>query len=122
MEKVYAEVIDRAVSSGKDEKKLVDGLVAHLTREGRMKLLPGILRELHARHARKEKLRPVLEIASEGEKTAAVQEAKEAGLEAKEVTVNGSLISGWRARSAGRLLDRSGKSALVEIYRNIVTK
>ena len=122
MEKVYAEVIDRAVSSGKDEKELVEGLVAHLTREGRMRLLPGILRELKMRLARSEKRAAVLEVASADEKASATVEAKAAGIEAKQVQVNPSLISGWRARSAGRLLDHSGKSALIEIYRNIVTK
>lgn len=93
-------------------------LFRHLESAGRMKLLPGILRELRRREAHEAKLAPVLEVASESE----VSAARAAGAQAEAVVVNESLISGWRERSAGTLRDRSGKTALVEIYRNIIRK
>ncbi|MEK9184533.1 MAG: hypothetical protein AAB892_02300 [Patescibacteria group bacterium] len=123
MEKVYAAALASAASKpDADEAKLVSGLVKHLESVGRMKLLPGILRELKAKEARAQALAPILEVASDGEKAAAVTAAKAEGIETKDVRVNDSLISGWRVRSGSKLIDRSGKQALVELYRNIVTK
>lgn len=118
MERTYAQVIGRAVRKGEPEDALLKRLFAHLEVTGRMKLLPGILRELRAqvKHARKQA--PVLEVASTDEEARARAE----GANAKTVVVNEALVSGWRERSGSSLTDRSGKTALVEIYRNIVTK
>lgn len=121
MEKTYAQALQRSLANGADEKKLVDGLIAHLTREGRMKLLPLILRELKNMQQAELKTAPHLEVASEGVRATALKEAQQEGIETDQVTVNPDLISGWRAVSAGKLVDRSGKQALVELYRNIVT-
>ena len=83
MEKEYAQALMRQVASGADERALVEGLVAHLGREGRMKLLPGILRELKALDARRAKLAPSVEVASEGEATHAIAAARTMGIEAR---------------------------------------
>lgn len=120
MEKVYADALMSAVAKGGSEDTLVSNLLAHLKAEGRLKLLPGILRELKRMQVRKDKLAPMLEVATEAEKASATTEAKEAGVEAAHVVVNDRLISGWRARSGSSLIDRSGKQALVDIYKNIV--
>jgi F0F1-type ATP synthase delta subunit len=120
MEKIYADALKRSVAKGGDEDTLVTNLLAHLKAEGRMKLLPGILRELRSMQVREDKLAPVLEIANEKEKSTATKEAKEAGVETTYVVVNDRLISGWRARSGSALIDRSGKQALIDIYKNIV--
>lgn len=75
-----------------------DTLRAHLERTGRLKLLPQIAREMR-REQRRELLRaPRKETATE----------------------NPSLISGWRSIEDGKLIDRSGKGALIEMYRNII--
>lgn len=120
MEKLYADALKSAVAKGGSEDTLVTNLLAHLKAEGRMKLLPGILRELRSQQVRGEKLAPMLEVASEDEKVRATKEAKAEGIETKHVIVNDRLISGWRARSGSALIDRSGKQALIDIYRNIV--
>lgn len=73
--------------------------VAHLKRTGRMKLLPQVLRELRREKARAEKSAPRTETAEN----------------------NPSLISGWRTLENGMLTDRTGKSALIDIYKNIIT-
>ncbi|HYF29414.1 MAG TPA: hypothetical protein VEA36_03580 [Candidatus Paceibacterota bacterium] len=122
MEKVYAEALERSVLKGGDEGQLFAGLMRHLKAVGRLKLLPGILRELRARQSRLAKLAPSVEVASTAEKAVALKEAKAAGIEAADAVVNDALISGWRGRSGAQLVDRSGKQALIEIYRNIVTK
>jgi len=75
-----------------------DAFIAHLKRTGRMKLLPLILRELRTEEARAKKLFTRTETAVD----------------------NPSLISGWRKLENGRLVDTTGKSALINIYRNII--
>lgn len=77
--------------------KDADQFIAHLQKTGRLKLLPQVLRELRVAEARRAKLAPKKETAQE----------------------NPSLISGWRSIENGVLKDRSGKGALVDIYRNI---
>ncbi|HEY0979631.1 MAG TPA: F0F1 ATP synthase subunit delta [Candidatus Paceibacterota bacterium] len=119
MEKEYAQALMRQVASGADERTLVEGLVAHLKREGRMKLLPGILRELKALDARRAKLAPSVEVASDWEAAHAIAAARTMGIEAPAATVNPSLIKGWRARTGGTLVDRSAKQALVDLYQRI---
>ncbi|MEK7080168.1 MAG: hypothetical protein AAB901_02665 [Patescibacteria group bacterium] len=121
MEATYADALRSALKKGIDEQKLVDGLVAHLKAEGRMKLLPGILRSLKQKSAGDARLAPSLEVAKESDKAEAVSAAKALGIDAPKVTVNTDLISGWRARSGSTLVDRSGKKALIELYRNIIT-
>ncbi|MBU2329973.1 hypothetical protein KKG57_00720 [Patescibacteria group bacterium] len=119
MEKQYAQALAQSLKNGTDEEKLISGFVTHLKEEGRMKLLPGILRELKSIQARSQKLAPHIEIASESEKKQALEEAKEAGIETDSVSINESLIRGWRARSGGISDDRSAKQALVDLYQKI---
>lgn len=119
MEREYAQALSESLARGTDEAKLVDGLVKHLKEEGRMKLLPGIVRELKRLQTETAKLLPTLEIASEADRASSIQAAKEAGIETGEITVNPSLIKGWRARSGSVLVDRSAKQALVDLYQKI---
>ncbi len=71
--------------------------IAHLKRTGRMKLLPQVLQELRAEKVREMKFAPRRETAVE----------------------NPSLIFGWRSLENGILTDRSGKQALLDIYKKI---
>ena len=119
MEREYAQALSGSLARGTDEAKLVDGLVKHLKEEGRMKLLPGIVRELKRLQTEASKLAPSLEIATEADRAASMQAAKDAGIETVDVTVNPSLIKGWRARSGSVLVDRSAKQALVDLYQKI---
>jgi len=72
--------------------------IAHLKRTGRLKLLPLVLHELRSEEARAKRLSSKTETAAE----------------------NPSLISGWRTLENGILTDRSGKSALIDIYKKII--
>ena len=119
MERAYAQALAQSLARGTDEAKLVEGLVSHLKEEGRIKLLPGIVRELKALQAKSAKLGASLEVASEGEKKGALEAARSAGIETDTVTVNPELIKGWRARSGSVLVDRSAKQALVDLYQKI---
>ena len=119
MEKEYAQALAQSIARGTDEAKLVDGLMAHLKEEGRMKLLPGILRELKRLDARTRTLAPTIEVSSEEEAAEALKEANDAGINATQIVVNPSLIRGWRAREGSVLVDRSAKQALVDLYQKI---
>jgi len=121
MEKQYAQALQNTLDKGAKEDEVVSSLMKHLKAAGRVKLLPAILRELKALQARTQTLGATVEVALEKDKELALREAKELGIEATEVSVNPLLISGWRAREGGRLIDRSGKRSLVDIYRRITS-
>ena len=121
MEKAYAQALLNALQKGTSEDELVSSLTKHLKAVGRMKLLPAILRELVMLRARTRTLGATLEVASESAKSEALSQAKAEGIDAKDAVVNPLLISGWRAREGGRLIDRSGKRALIDIYRRITS-
>lgn len=119
MEKVYAQALfNLSQKADANTSVLVATLVDHLREVGREKLLPRILRELKRLEARKASFGESLEVASTEEKSVAEKEAKELGITAT-AHVNSALISGWRARSGSRVIDRSGKRALLDLYRQI---
>ena len=117
----YAKLLEIVAETGDKQEAdvAVSKLIAHLKSAGRLKMLPQIARELRKVAARRKALEPVVEAASEREGTDALTLAAKSGINAKKVRVNRSLIAGWRAREAGKLVDRSAKSALIEIYKNV---
>lgn len=120
MEREYAQaVFDLSRAPGAKAAALAERLVKHLEATGRQKLLPRILRELKRIDAQAQSFGEVLEAASEREKAAAEKEAGALGITAK-AQVNEELVSGWRARSGSRVIDRSGKRALLDLYRQIL--
>lgn len=119
MKTLYAEAITRLLAKGIDEALLVKNLVAHLKSVGRMKLLPGIRSELKVLQVRNTVHEAHIEVARKEDTKSAQEAAAKEGITASVVTVNPSLIRGWRARSGGTLLDRSGKRALIDLYDRI---
>ena len=115
----YAHAIERLIASGVSEAKIADNLIAQLKSRGRMKLLSGILSELTVMKARRTTVAARVEVAHEKDAAHALTEARAEGIDAKEAHVNHTLISGWRAQSKGMLADRSGKRALLDLYRNV---
>jgi F0F1-type ATP synthase delta subunit len=95
-------------------------LIRHLKSTGRLKMLPQIARELKRVAARRHALRPVVEVAHLKEAEHALRTAQEAGITAPRASVNHSLIHGWRAKSHGKLIDRSAKRALLTIYQKAI--
>lgn len=113
-----------AVAESKDEQvadEAVHKLIAHLKSTGRIKMLPQLLTELRLIAARRRSLAPILEVATPKEESAAVAALKAEGITPETVQVTPSLISGWRARANGKLIDRSGKRALIDIYQNVTS-
>lgn len=117
---LYATALARLLEKGVVEDALVKNLVLHLKERGRMKLLPGIVRELKILKARSTTTGVTLEVARKEESEKALAAAKSEGIAATEAIVNPSLLRGWRAREGGRLIDRSGKRALIDLYARIV--
>ncbi len=97
----------------------VTKLIQHLVSTGRVKILPQIVRELRKVAARRKAFETVVEAASEHEAAAALRAAADEGLHARRARVNHGLIAGWRARGNGKLVDRSAKRALVDIYQRV---
>jgi F0F1-type ATP synthase delta subunit len=121
METVYAQALINVLQGGAKEDEAVSSLVAHLKETGRLKLLPAILRELRTLQARTQVLGATVEVAHKAESAAALSAASALGITADSATINPLLISGWRAREGGRLIDRSGKRSLIDIYRRITS-
>jgi len=119
MQRVYAQALQHLLSEGKKESELFKELVAHLKARGRLKLLPGIKRELERAQARSRKQFAKLEVSAEKETAHALKELKSLGIEVSGSKVNHDLISGWRTIQAGKLIDRSAKQQLVDLYRNV---
>jgi F0F1-type ATP synthase delta subunit len=120
MEKSYAQALQSLLSrEGAKEAQVMDQLFAHLKATGRTKLLPGIARELAKAQLRTKGEGAHVEVAHKDESHAALAEAAKLGIESAHAEVNPSLISGWRARKGSQLIDRSGKRALVDLYRRI---
>lgn len=119
MEDKYVRLLENVEE--KDAAEAVNVLVAHLKGVGRMKLLPRILTKLKQRMGEKKSSRPYVEVASEKELPLIQSELQTLGLHSSDVIVNPDLVSGWRIRNNGTLIDRSGKSALVNIYKNVIT-
>lgn len=109
-----AELEDKAASDA-----AVTKLIMHLKSAGRMKMLPEIARELQKVAARRRALRPIVEVAHKKESAAALRAAAHEGITTKDVDVNPSLIHGWRAQKSGMLIDRSAKSALLQMYQKV---
>ncbi|MDB5189753.1 MAG: hypothetical protein JWN49_79 [Parcubacteria group bacterium] len=121
MEKTYAKVMWKlSHQDGADLNALVARLIEQLQSRGRMKLLPRILAELKKLEAGSGDATSFIEVATEKEKAAAMAFANDLGIKT-DVVVNSSLISGWRVLGKGTLTDRSGKRALIDIYRSITS-
>lgn len=120
MEKQYAQAIYRLMSAGTlDADALSRLLTEHLERTGRLKLLPRIARELARIEAQASRTRDRIEIASDADRADALDTARSLGIVA-EPTIVPELASGWRAYGKGSLIDRSGKRALLDLYRSII--
>jgi F0F1-type ATP synthase delta subunit len=121
MERTYARALLNLLSRGADEGKMVSNLVAHLKSVGRMKLLPRIASELRAMGMQTQSLTPTVEVAREKDSASALKAAHLLGVDAKHAHINHSLLSGFRARVGGTLIDHSGKRALIELYRKVIS-
>ena len=109
-----AETEDKAVADA-----AVSKLIMHMQHSGHTNMLPEIVHELRKIAARRHALTPRVEVANEKDSVEALREASVLGINAKRAIVNRSLIRGWRAHGGGKLVDRSAKNALLQIYQKV---
>lgn len=118
MEQEYANVLVRLVESGKTPKEAVAVLADVLKKRGRASLLPRIARAFE-RAASRALLRSQTRITvARAEDAHAAQKA--AGVTDAHVTVDDSLIGGWRLEQGGILTDNSYKRHLLDIYHRAI--
>lgn len=103
-----------------NEEEVVENLIKHLRSRGRLKLLGGIVRELKKARMQERKKEPCVEIAREESRKAAQAAVEELGVSTYAVTLNPTLVRGWRVRAQGHLVDQTTKRALIELYRTII--
>ncbi len=116
--RILESIVELGDSTAADEA--VRKIIAHLRASGRIQMLPQIVRELKKVVARRVAVAPKLEVAHEHETVRAIAAAAEAGIIVEKATINRSLIKGWRAQSNGKLVDRSTKCALIDIYKKVI--
>lgn len=121
----YAHALYRSTKELTTKKEIVarvESLVDVLRTEGKMKALPGIVREYERIQASHSAGNPTLTVAKEADTKRALAELKK-HLENKkadtQVVIDETLIGGWRYSDKDTLLDTSYKNALLELYRRI---
>ncbi len=102
-------------------KQYMDNILLHLEKTGRMKLLPHIYRAVLVCEKRKKDTQPVIEIANEDERAAALRAAAKLELETRHVVIAPDLLSGWRIRAKNTLIDSSAKGNLLRLYYHLIT-
>ncbi len=106
------------------EDTLVRGLIETLRSRGHLRLVPGILRLLEADRA-SEREETLLTLARTGDRERLAKDiakaATELGVSAEVAAVrtDETLVGGFTLSSGNRLLDRSYKRALVDLYRTL---
>ncbi len=126
MEKTYAQVLWTMVSRGTEPKRAVRVLKELLEREGRAQLIPRVARAF-ARIAQREskKQSVVLAVARESDSAHAKRQAHDdiarLGLAAHDVgvSIDESLIGGWRLEGKETLVDASYKRRLLDLYSRV---
>ena len=123
METTYATALWEVIRRGMTLKKAVDALHAALHAHGREALMPRIGKAFARIAARDSERNDItLSIAHAGSERKALREAKAilSQINAKAdditVTVDDSLIGGWRLEGRERLVDASFKKSLLEMY------
>jgi F0F1-type ATP synthase delta subunit len=109
--------------SPSEQGKYVGNLMALLKRKGHFKLLPFILKEYTKLSAGKEKDSMI--VLSRHSDNQALRQARDAyerhfHLEEPHVAVDESIVGGFRIKSGNKILDASYKTALLQLYRNMI--
>lgn len=122
----YAHALSRSLenaTSSSEAEARVDELVTVLKREGKMRALPAVLRELERLQARKSSQKPTLTVTKESDSRKALEELGNHLSKVPEVEVKTDerLVGGWRYTDSDTLVDASYKTALLELYRRVTT-
>lgn len=129
MEEAYAQALWKMIEGGMVPKKAVQSIHQSLTVRGRTSLMHGIARAFERLAARKRQTDSVtLSVAREKDERFAHRSAKQAleslGVTSPDVTisVDDSLIGGWRIEGKEILIDASFKKQLLTVYNRATSK
>lgn len=120
----YAHALSHALASTTSDAEAeacIDELIGILRRDGKLKALPAIVRELERMHARSRAQQATLTVANE--QATETARAELGAYMSKDVhahvEVDDTLIGGWRYADKDTLIDASYKTALLTLYRNV---
>jgi F0F1-type ATP synthase delta subunit len=116
MEGAYAQALWKSVQAGKSPSEAVHALVELLRHQGRLGLLVKIRKAFERVAALEHERRPRLYVAHQKD---AVNARTQSGAPDAEVSVDASLIGGWRLEKRDELVDNSFKNHLVSLYESI---
>ncbi|MAZ67721.1 hypothetical protein CL652_03055 [bacterium] len=122
----YAHALSRSLENAANSSEAeahVDELVAVLKREGKMRALPAILRELERLQAREYAQKPTLTVTKESDSQKALKELGNhlRSVPEVEIQTDERLVGGWRYTDGDTLVDASYKTALLQLYRRVTT-
>jgi F0F1-type ATP synthase delta subunit len=122
----YAHALSQSLESithNTGAESRVDALVVLLKKEGKMRALPAILRELERLEARKSSQKPMLAVSKESDLQSAFEELRGYLSTTPEIAtkIDERLIGGWRYTDRDTRIDASYKTALLELYRRVTT-
>lgn len=121
----YAKAVAACITEGQDAKRVLASLESVLAHRGHQKLKGRILRTLARLLARSQGSEAALFVASEADAQKLKQEIAAASktLEASDVVevIDPTIIGGFVLRTKTKQLDQSYKSALLKLYRSVIT-
>lgn len=126
IETYYAQALISTVDRGMSEEEAVEKIIALLRQKGHLKLLPRIKRRVDRIIAKRERFEtPKIRVATRQDHTKlkATIEAHIQALTDKEPRVleDDTVIGGYVIETHNTMIDASYRSALMKLYRNIVS-
>jgi F0F1-type ATP synthase delta subunit len=123
----YATALAKNIEEGRELKDVLASLDRVLVKKGHEKLRPRILSELAHRFEGRGADGAVVIVKDEADRkkfAGAIESAlKEVGSEdTSEVAIDSTIVGGFILKTKDKQIDRSYKRALINLYRNIITK
>jgi F0F1-type ATP synthase delta subunit len=117
MEQAYAQALLKSVHAGTSPKEAVSAVAHALKAQGRIELMPRIVRALTRLAEREHNNRPRVYVAREKDGRAAFASS---GVKEADVCIDETLIGGWRLEDGETLMDASFKKMLLDMYNRAV--
>ena len=117
----YAQALYRAQKRSPEKSDVhVRALYEILVRERRVRMLPSILRAFRRLQEKNIRTQPRMTVARTSDISSYQKNIEAHGFKDATVTVEPSVIGGWRGVRDGILMDATHKQALLTLYKNII--
>lgn len=118
----YATALHRAIQQGTDAAKACESLVSVLTREGKKALLPSILRAYQRLVFAHKRSGTTITLANtQNEKAARAACMQAFGATDASIHIDETIIGGYAIEHQSKRIDNTYKSALLTMYRSIIS-